>query len=142
MIVDANILVYAVHASFGERHRRCHAWLEDRMSTDRVGLPWVSLLAFVRLSTSPRVFERPMTSRGASDLVGEWLRLPNVWVPAPAADHVDTFARMVTLVGAAGNDVYDAHLAALALDHGVAVASADAGFDRFPVRVLNPASTR
>jgi len=138
MIVDANVLLYAVHSVFGERYERCHLWLQGQLSTGRTGLPWVSLLAFVRISTSARVFERPMNPVAAMDLVRAWLARPNVWVPAPGAEHVDALGRMVRLVGAAGNDTYDAHLAALALEHGVAVVSADTGFNRFPVRVVDP----
>ena len=138
MIIDANILLYATHTAFDARHEHCRAWLERSLSSERVGLPWMSLLAFVRLSTSPRVFERPMTPGAAMSQVQEWLSLPNVWVPAPALEHTAELDRMVRHVNAIRNDVYDAHLAALAMEHGVRLASTDEGFSRFPVRLVNP----
>lgn len=138
MIIDANILLYATHTAFDARHERSQAWLERSLSSERVGLPWVSLLAFVRLSTSPRVFERPMTPSAAMSQVQEWLSLPNVWVPPPAGEHWAELDRMIRRVDATGNDVYDAHLAALAVEHGVRLVSADEGFSRFPVRLVNP----
>ncbi|MCE9630613.1 MAG: PIN domain-containing protein [Planctomycetia bacterium] len=138
-LVDANILVYAFTTSFPQ-HERARAWLDERLS-DAVplGLPWPSLLAFVRLTSNQRLFERPASVAAAWRQVDEWLSCEPAWVPNPTPRHQAVLGRLLAATGLRAEHVPDAHLAALALEHGLAVASADTDFSRFPsVRLENP----
>ncbi len=140
MLVDANLLLYAAFEDFDARHERARSWLEDALSgPSRVGLPWPSLLAFLRIATHPRLLARPLTTDVAWRQVTDWLATPNVWQPAPTARHVEVFGRLATATRAAGNLLHDAHLAALALEHGLTVYSTDGDFARFAdVRWVDP----
>jgi toxin-antitoxin system PIN domain toxin len=138
-LVDANILVYAFTTSFPQ-HERARAWLDERLS-DAVplGLPWPSLLAFVRLVSNQRLFERPVSVATAWRQVDEWLACEAAWVPNPTPRHQAVLGELLASTGLRAEHVPDAHLAALALEHGLAVASVDADFSRFPtVRLENP----
>jgi toxin-antitoxin system PIN domain toxin len=138
-LVDANILVYAFTTSFPQ-HERARAWLDERLSDPvPLGLPWPSLLAFVRLISNQRLFERPVSVAQAWQQVAEWLACEPVWVPAPTARHAAVLGGLLAATGVRAEHVPDAHLAALAVEHGLAVASADTDFTRFPnVRLENP----
>jgi len=138
-LVDANILVYAFTTSFPQ-HERARGWLDDRLS-DAVplGLPWPSLLAFVRLTSNHRLFERPVSVSAAWRQVDAWLACEAAWVPHPTSRHREVLGGLLGASGLRAEHVPDAHLAALALEHGLAIASADADFSRFPgVRLENP----
>lgn len=138
-LVDANILVYAFTTSFPQ-HDRARAWLDERLS-DAVplGLPWPSLLAFVRLVSNQRLFERPVSVAAAWRQVDEWLACEAAWVPNPTPRHQAVLGELLGSSGLRAEHVPDAHLAALALEHGLAVASVDTDFSRFPtVRLENP----
>lgn len=138
-LVDANILLYAFTTSFPQ-HERARAWLDERLS-DAVplGLPWPSLLAFVRLVSNQRLFERPVSAATAWRQVDEWLACEAAWVPNPTPRHQAVLGELLASTGLRAEHVPDAHLAALALEHGLAVASVDADFSRFPtVRLENP----
>jgi toxin-antitoxin system PIN domain toxin len=138
-LVDANILVYAFTTSFAQ-HERARAWLDEQLSTSiPLGLPWPSLLAFVRLTSNQRLFERPVSVAAAWRQVEGWLGCEAVWVPSPTPRHGAILARLLGATGVRAEHVPDAHLAALALEHGLAVVSADTDFSRFPgVRLENP----
>ncbi|CAN5164301.1 type II toxin-antitoxin system VapC family toxin [soil metagenome] len=138
-MLDANLLVYA-HVRGFSQHDDARTWLDDQLTTaTRVGLPWPSLLAFLRLVTNPRIFERPEPLGEAWGQVQEWLAAEPAWVPVPTPRHGDVLASLLGVSGAGGNLVPDAHLAALAVEHGVVVASTDGDFARFPgVRWVNP----
>lgn len=138
-LVDANILVYAFTTSFPQ-HERARAWLDERLS-DAVplGLPWTSLLSFVRLVSNQRLFERPVSVATAWRQVDEWLACEAAWVPNPTPRHKSVLGELLASSGLRAEHVPDAHLAALALEHGLAVASVDSDFSRFPkVRLENP----
>jgi uncharacterized protein len=139
MLVDANILVFAVNEAAPE-HDRAAAWLEACLNGNRrVGLPWESLTAFVRLVTNPRVVSRPLSPEDAWDIVESWLAMLVAWVPAPTERHADVLGDLVRRYRLTGNLVPDAHLAALAIEHGAEVISADTDFARFSeVRWSNP----
>lgn len=109
------------------------AWLDERLNGRvRVGLPWFSVHAFLRLVTNPRIFARPEPVRVAWQQVEEWLDCDPVWVPQPSDRYQEIFAELVAQVSPTGNLIPDTHLAALALDHGCAVISTDGDFARFP----------
>lgn len=131
ILVDANLLIYAVNAA-ASQHVAARAWLDARMNgLARVGLPWTSLLAFLRLVTNPRVFQRPLSTADAWKQVDAWLGSGPAWVPAPTERHAEILARLLSAPGVHGNLVPDAHLAALAIEHGLELNSTDGDFARF-----------
>lgn len=130
ILLDANLLIYA-HVEDFEAHAAARAWLDERLGgTARVGLPWPSLLAFLRLVTNPRIFARPEPMADAWTQVDEWLHAPAAWVPSPTARHAEVLATLVPAV-TRPNLVPDAHLAALAIEHGLTLCSTDGDFARF-----------
>lgn len=132
ILVDANLLIYARVASFPE-HERARSWLDDKLNgVPGVGLPWPSLLAFARLVSNPRVFERPISIDDAWKQVEEWLDCPVVWSPAPTEHHRELMTGLIPAVGNRPNLLPDAHLAALAIQHGLTLCSTDGDFARFP----------
>lgn len=139
ILVDANLLLYARFQSYSE-HERARDWLERALNgRAKVGLPWPSLLAFVRLASNPRWFPRPLSMEAAWSQVLEWLELPNTWAPAPTEGHAATMSPLVLGTGLTPKLVMDAHLAALAIQHGLILCSADRDFARFPsLRWENP----
>ncbi len=139
IIVDANLLVYAHVTSFLQ-HVEAHTWLDSHLnSAERVGLPWPSLLAFVRIVTNPRVFETPESVAEAWQQVTSWLGRENCWIPQPTRDHARILGNLLSATGASANLIPDAHLAALAIEHGLQLCSSDRDFARFPqLRWCNP----
>ncbi|MGE3412583.1 MAG: type II toxin-antitoxin system VapC family toxin [Dehalococcoidia bacterium] len=141
ILVDANVLVYAYVRDF-EQHERAREWLDARLSgTGRVGLPWPSLLAFLRLVTNPRLFPRPASTRAAWRQVEEWLDCEPAWIPVPTERHCAILGELLEASGASANLMPDADLAALAIEHGLTLASTDGDFARFPgLRLEHPLS--
>jgi len=139
ILVDANLLVYAVSANVPQ-HRAARSWLDDRLNGSvRVGLPWASLLAFLRLVTNARIFERPLGMAVAWNQVEAWLGCGPAWIPSPTDRHGQVLAQLLAEPGIQGNLVPDAHLAALAIEHGLELCSTDGDFARFAkLRWLNP----
>jgi len=139
VIVDASLLLYAVDTT-SPFHERARTWLEAQLSgSRRVGLPWPSLLAFARIASHPRALAAPLAPAEAWALVDDWLAAEVAWVPAPGPGHAAVLGELVRRHDVRGNLVPDAHLAALALEHGTAVCSADSDFARFTdVRWENP----
>ncbi len=139
ILVDANLLIYAYVPTLPQ-HEVARRWLEEQLSTaPRVGLPWPSLLAFVRLVTNPRVFERPASITEAWERVEEWLKVPSVWVPLPTERHPEILGELMQRAVDRPQLVPDAHLAALAIEHGLILCSTDGDFARFPgLRWRNP----
>ncbi len=136
--MDANLLVYAVHRQF-DAHTAAKTWLDGRLNDiEQVGLPWASLLAFVRLSSNPRVVSRPIALRDGVAVVRSWLALPVTWTPQATDRHASTLARLLEPETKA-DLVPDAHLAALAIEHGLTLCSTDRDFARFDgLRWLDP----
>ena len=139
MIVDANLLLYARNTA-DPQHAEAARFLEAQLNgPHRVGLPWLSLTAFLRIATHPRVFPAPLSAGDAATQVEEWLAAPATWVPAPGADHAVVLLGLVRKLRLTGPAITDAHLAALALEHGTGVWSTDSDFARFPgLRWENP----
>ena len=138
-LVDTNLLLYAVDES-SPHHRAAKPWLERQLSgPETFAFAWAVLLAFVRLVTNPRVFEVTLTAEEALDLVDSWLEQPTVTVVHPTDRHTRLLRELLAPLGTAGNLASDAHLAALSIEHGAELCSADSDFARFPgVRWLNP----
>ena len=139
ILVDANLLLYARDTS-SPWHVAAQRWLADRLDgAPRVGLPWQSLTAFVRIATHPRVYERPLTADQAWDQVEQWLAPAPSWVPVPGGQHGRILGELIRRHDIRGNLVPDAALAALAIEHGLELCSADSDFARFPeIRWSNP----
>lgn len=139
MLVDANILIYA-HDESAPQHAVARTWFEDRLNEPRrVGLPWPSIVAFLRVTTNPRISAHPSTPEVAWRHVDSWFTSPSVWIPQPGPRHREVLRRLVLDLSLTANLISDAHLAAMAVEHGLEVCSADSDFARFPsVRWRNP----
>jgi uncharacterized protein len=140
--VDANLLVYASVREM-PRHDPAREWLDDKLAgIARVGLPWPSLLTFMRLVANPRLFERPVPITEAWEQVRVWLSAAPSWIPAPTERHASVLAELLPEANRP-DLVPDAHLAALALEHGLTVCSSDGDFARFSgLRWENPLAAR
>ncbi len=141
MLLDANLLLYAVHEG-DSRHEAAARWLTEQLNGPRrVGLPWQSLAAFLRISTHPRAFERPLSPATAWERIDDWLAAPVAWIPAPGPGYPQTLGELVRTYEVRGNLVTDAQLAALAIEHGVTLYSTDTDFARFSeARWVDPLS--
>lgn len=139
---DVNLLLYALDEA-SPHHTRARLWLEALLSgTEPAGFAWLVLLAFVRLSTRPQLFANPLTPTEAFDVVEGWLAQPCALVLHPTERHLAVLRGLVEPLGTAGNISTDAHLAALAIEHGGEVCSADTDFARFRgLRWTNPLVT-
>ncbi len=143
MLIDANLLVFAVNAE-SPFHPKARAWLDDRLNGDRqVGIPWLSLAAFIRLVTNPRIVRQPLAPTEAWRQVETWLDNNLVWTPSPTPHHAKILGDLIKHHHPRGNLITDAQLAALAIEHGLEVCSADTDFARFTeIRWNNPLATR
>jgi uncharacterized protein len=131
MLLDANVLLYAVHRN-SRFNARARDWLTDQLNgSRRVGLPWQSLGAFLRIATHPRAFERPLHPNAAWARVIDWLACDVAWIPEPGPRYPELLGELIDRYELRGNLVPDAQLAALALEHGLTVYSADTDFARF-----------
>jgi toxin-antitoxin system PIN domain toxin len=130
ILLDANILVYA-HVRESPHHAAARDWLESVLGGPaRVGFPWPTLLAFVRLLGNPQVVRRPVSLGEAWSRVQGWLVLPQAWIPLPGERHLQILTDLIA-GESRGSLVNDAHLAALAIEHGLTMCSADGDFARF-----------
>lgn len=139
IVVDVNLLIYAVNEDSRD-HKNAKSWLEAAVSgTETIGLPWVVLLTFLRLTTRPGLFQKPLSVDAAFDLVDAWLPQPSVTVPEPTARHLQTMRDLISPLGTGSNLTSDAHVAALAIEHGAELCSTDNDFGRFSrLRCRNP----
>lgn len=139
MLVDVNLLLYAVNQDLPQ-HPRSRAWLEAVLSgSEIVGLPWVVVLAFLRLTTSARFFERPLSVARAVAYVEQWLAQPVVTTVTPGRGQWMILRNLLLDSGTGGNLTTDTHIAALAIEYGYAVCSTDNNFKRFSaIRHINP----
>lgn len=139
ILVDVNLLLYATNVS-ASQHGAAREWLDHQLvETPRVGLPWATLLGFLRLATSARVIARPLTMAAAWQQVSQWLACEPAWIPLPTERHADVLGKLLAEPSVYGNLVPDAHLAALAIEHGLTLCSTDGDFARFPeLKWLNP----
>ncbi len=141
MLIDADILLYAVDSS-SVFHRTASTWLESVLNgAQRVALPWQTLAAFLRISTNPRAWGHPLDPRTAADVVAAWLGAGPVWTPEPGPGYAEILLGLVGKYQVRGNLVTDAQLAALAVEYGLTVYSADTDFARFTeLNWVNPIS--
>ena len=136
---DVNLLLYA-YDSDSPRQVAAREWLEEMLSgTETVALSWAVMVGFVRIATNRAAFARPWNADAALDVVDEWLAQPVATVVHPTDRHPAVLRDLLTPLGTAGNLTSDAHLAALAIEHGATLYSADNDFSRFSgLRWVNP----
>ena len=139
ILVDANILLYA-EDSINPHNQKARDWWDSKLSgTGTVCLCWTVMSAFIRIGTNPRVFEYPLSIEQALDRVQSWIDQPCTILIRPTDRHWTVFKQLLLEYQAAANLVSDAHLAALAIEHGCTLASTDADFARFPgLKWVNP----
>lgn len=139
MLLDANLLLYAVDRD-SPHHEAASHWLTAVLNGERrLALPWQTIGAFLRIVTHPRVARNPLTSGDAWAHVQSWLDADPTWVPPATARTCGLLRRLLSTPSVTGNLLPDAQLAALALEHGLTVMTADTDFERFPeVRWRNP----
>jgi hypothetical protein len=142
IVVDANLLLYA-HDAGSAHHSTAHLWLENTLSgNETIGLAWVAVLAFLRVATNPRLRRDAPTLDEATAIVSGWLERPNVTLLNPGERHWEILRELMTKGQARGALVTDAHLAALAIEHGCTLATTDRDFARFPgLNFFNPLDT-
>jgi uncharacterized protein len=132
LVVDVNLLIYATNRDAAD-HRSARKWLEATLSGDEpVGLPWLVLLAFLRITTHPHIVGAPLSFAQAAGVVDDWLSQPVVRILPPSDRHWGILKALLEPFGTAGNLASDAHLAAIAIEHGATLCSADRDFGRFP----------
>ncbi|MBU8913997.1 MAG: type II toxin-antitoxin system VapC family toxin [Spirochaetales bacterium] len=130
-IVDVNLLIYAINSS-SPHHDATREWLEHSLNAaEPVGLAWVVILAFLRLTTNPRVMPKPIPVDQATEIINSWLNLPTVRFVQPGPDHWRILRELLGDLGTGANLTTDAHLAALAIEHGARLYSTDNDFSRF-----------
>lgn len=131
IIVDANILLHAVNEE-SSSHAVAHGWLDAALDgAETVGLAWIVLLAFIRVSTRAGIYPRPLDPGEAVAVVEGWISRPSSVIVEPTPRHAGIVRALLEGAGTAGNLTNDAHLAALALEHGADVVSFDRDFQRF-----------
>lgn len=142
IIPDLNLLLYAYNAD-STRHALAKAWWEDLLNSgQRVGLPWIVILGFVRLSTARGILKNPISTDDAMNRIEAWLAQPGVSILNPAAQHLVELRRTLNAIPG-GPLTTDAHLAALAIEHRAEIHSTDGDFSRFPgLRWSNPLAAR
>jgi uncharacterized protein len=142
ILIDANLLLYA-YDSASSNHDAARHWIEEVFSGyEPVRLAWVTVLAFIRISTNVRLQPRVFTPKEAISIVDQWLALPNFALLAPGDQHWKILAHLLPEAQARGPLVMDAHLAALAIEHGATLYSNDRDFTRFPgLKHVNPLAT-
>lgn len=141
ILVDANLVIYAYN-EHDPRHATARSWLEASIGgSEPVGFAMVTLLAFLRISTDARLHREPLSTATALEIISSWLDHPNVRAVAPTDRHWSTMEAVSTQGQARGPLLMDAHLAALAIEHGATLATTDRDFSRFPgLRTIDPLS--
>ena len=139
IVLDANLLIYSYNTG-SSHHAGARAWLESTLSSvEAVGLPWQAVSAFLRVMTNPKLPAERFDLAHAARIVDLWLAHPNVQVLTPGVGYWPLFRRMVIEGRAAGPRVSDAEIAALTMEYGGVLHTADRDFARFPgLRWRNP----
>ncbi len=143
ILVDANLLLYAYHPQ-SNQHEPSKAWLEGILSgSELVRFAWLTIWAFLRISTNPRAFERPLTNTEAETAVASWLSQPQVGILEPGERHWDILQGLIRTGQTVGPLIMDTVLASIALEHGAVLHTTDRDFSRFPgLKWTNPLGTK
>ena len=131
-LVDTNVLLHAANGQAAQ-HAEALTWLETTLAgPGGVAFSWLVLVGFIRIATHPGVLPRPLSGGEAMQAVNDWLAHPHARVLHPGRRHAAVLADLIAAAGTRGNLVNDAHIAAIAVEHGATVASFDGDFRRFP----------
>ncbi len=143
MLVDANILLYSIDEG-SPFHPAARDWMSVALNgSQRVGIPWMSLWAFIRIATNPRALTEPLTPSEAWQYVEEWLDAPATWIPEPGRGHRAILGPLLIQHDVRAGLASDAILAAICIEHGLTMISADSDFARFPQIIwVNPVAPR
>jgi hypothetical protein len=139
ILIDANLLLYAYHPR-AEQHEASRAWLESLLAgPELVRFAWLTLWAFLRIGTNPRVFERPLSASEAGTAISSWLAQPGAGILEPGERHLEILTGLMREGQTAGPLVMDAVVAAIAVEHGATLCTTDRDFARFPgLKWMNP----
>lgn len=139
ILPDANILIYA-HNERSENHEKANRWLEEKLQgSEIICFSWQTITAFLRILTNSKLFSNPLTLRQGFEIVEQWLSRPNAIVLEPTANFMTIFQSLAIEGQAVGALLMDAHLAALAIEHGAVLATTDRDFRRFDrLKIENP----
>jgi len=139
ILPDVNVIVHA-HNADSQVHEHARCWWDGCLAgTEGVGLAWVTILGFIRLTTNRRILERPLAVQDVTARIRSWLNLPHYHVVQPSDTHFETLQAELERLGTAGNLTTDAHLAVLAMERGYILYTTDTDFARFPgLRWINP----
>ena len=130
-VPDVNVLLSGRDQT-ARHHATARLWLETALSgSETVGLSWIVLLGFLRISTNPRVYDQPLSVADALDQLDDWIDLSSTAVVSPTNRHPAILRDLIEAAGTAANLTTDAHLAALAIEHGATLATFDGDFHRF-----------
>lgn len=130
-VIDLNILIYAINKD-APNHQQARKWWENCLAEiEAIGLPWIVLLGFIRITTNPRVFTNPLSPEDATALIDDWLKQPSVEIISPTERHWEILKKLILQLGTASNLTTDAHIAALAIENGGVLFSTDNDFSRF-----------
>jgi toxin-antitoxin system PIN domain toxin len=140
-VIDANLLLYAYNADAPQQSAAAW-WLAELLKSGKViGLPWITLWAFIRIATNSRIWPSPLSAERAFAIIEEWMGQPGVVLLEPGARHMEILKKLAIEYSVTGPLVTDAVMAALALENGAMLASTDQNFRRFPeLRWENPLS--
>ena len=132
ILLDANLLLYA-HDVSSQEHVPTNTWIQSTLAgAETIGFAWETILAFLRIATTPRIFSEPLELQVAVAIIQHWLTFPNVVILSPTSQHWQIFARLLPKTRVRGSLIMDAHLAALAIEHGATLCTNDRDFARFP----------
>jgi hypothetical protein len=136
---DANIILYAYNED-APKHSEAKRWLEEQLTLPvAFGLSWQVITAFLRISTNPKAFPQPFELQEAIEIVGEWITLPNTEILTPTINHWTIFQNLIVEGQTKAALMMDAHLAALAIEHGAILATTDRDFQKFSaLKTTNP----
>jgi uncharacterized protein len=139
ILSDANLIIYSYN-ELAIEHKTARSWFEERLSSDDLFyFSWQTITAFLRISTNPKIFRSPMTETEAIETVNGWLDNSNVEILKPTSRHWSIFSRIIGENKVRGALMMDAHLAALAIEHGTTLATTDRDFARFDgLKIVNP----
>jgi uncharacterized protein len=139
IVIDLNLIIYAHNRDAPQHEQARRFWQQALSGSERVGLAWSVVLGFLRLTTHPRILPRPLAAELAIEIVNEWMAQPQVALVSPTSQHWTILKELLATLGTAGNLTADAHLAALAIEHGARLYSSDSDFARFAaLRWTNP----
>ena len=139
ILPDINLLLY-VHNRSAEQHEAAGRWLETALpGPEPVALTWTTILGFLRIGTNPKVYPNPMTVAEGIAAINEWLAHPAVALLHMGERHWEILTGLIVRGSVSGPGITDAHLAALAIEHGATLCTTDRDFARFPgLRWQNP----